>query len=217
VKVLILDTESHDLKGTLIELAWQDLFTGETYNQRFNPGCKIKSGAMAVHHIIDADVENKPLHSTVSIPDDAACIIGHKVDYDLGVLERSGIDISRFKGICTLALARKAYPEFESHSLGALMYALFDQSYARDQLKNAHSALADVKMTAQILPKIVDKLGLNRSVKELYLASEQARIPTHMSFGKHKGLPLTDLPSDYVNWLLRQDDVDPYLRKALMH
>ena len=215
MKVLILDTETHDLKGTLIELAWQDLHTGETYNKRFNPECKIKAGAMAVHHIIDADVENMPIHSTVSIPDDAAYIIGHNVDYDLGVLSRSGIDINRFKGICTLALARKAYPEFESHSLGALMYELFDQSYAREQVKNAHSALADVKMTAQILTKIVDKLGLLRSVKELYAASELARIPTHMSFGKHKGLPLKELPSDYVTWLLRQDDVDPYLRKAL--
>jgi exodeoxyribonuclease X len=36
-----------------------------------------------------------------------------------------------------------------------------------------------------------------------------------MPFGKHKGLMLADLPSDYKQWLLGQGDIDSYLRKAL--
>ncbi len=35
------------------------------------------------------------------------------------------------------------------------------------------------------------------------------------SFGKHKGMPVAELPADYRGWLLRQEDVDPYLVKAL--
>ncbi len=37
-----------------------------------------------------------------------------------------------------------------------------------------------------------------------------------MTFGKHKGMNITDIPPDYKRWLLGQQDVDPYLRKALV-
>jgi exodeoxyribonuclease X len=36
-----------------------------------------------------------------------------------------------------------------------------------------------------------------------------------MTFGKHKGVAITDIPRDYKTWLLNQDNVDAYLRKAL--
>jgi exodeoxyribonuclease X len=35
-----------------------------------------------------------------------------------------------------------------------------------------------------------------------------------MTFGKHKGTPLSEVPKDYVRWLLDQANVDPYLRQA---
>jgi exodeoxyribonuclease X len=36
-----------------------------------------------------------------------------------------------------------------------------------------------------------------------------------MSFGKHKGMAIADIPPDYKQRLLKQPDVDPYLVKAL--
>jgi len=45
--------------------------------------------------------------------------------------------------------------------------------------------------------------------------SEAARIPKKITFGKYKGSSIKDLEPSYVAWLLRQDDLDPYLRKAL--
>jgi len=36
-----------------------------------------------------------------------------------------------------------------------------------------------------------------------------------MPFGKYKGTKIKDLPADYVAWLLRQDDIDQYVLKAL--
>ena len=46
-----------------------------------------------------------------------------------------------------------------------------------------------------------------------------ARIPTHLSFGKHKGEAIADLATHsdsagYLKWLLKQDTVDPYLAEA---
>jgi exodeoxyribonuclease X len=52
-------------------------------------------------------------------------------------------------------------------------------------------------------------------MEDLYTTSEAARIPSHMTFGKHKGVAITDIPRDYKTWLLNQDNVDAYLRKAL--
>ena len=51
--------------------------------------------------------------------------------------------------------------------------------------------------------------------EELYQFSEMARIPKIITFGKHNGQPIKSLPSDYKQWLLKQNDLDPYLRKAL--
>jgi exodeoxyribonuclease X len=36
-----------------------------------------------------------------------------------------------------------------------------------------------------------------------------------MPYGKHKGTPIKDIPADYIGWLLKQSDLDPYPRKAL--
>ncbi len=47
------------------------------------------------------------------------------------------------------------------------------------------------------------------------MISEDARMPTVMSFGKHKGELIKDIPRDYKRWLLNQPDVDPYLAIAL--
>ena len=94
------------------------------------------------------------------------------------------------------------------------MLYFVDRHNAREKLKNAHSALADVENCAFILEKIVAKLGVT-TIEELWNISEQARIPSHMTFGKHKGVAIADIPRDYKTWLLNQDNVDAYLRKAL--
>ena len=52
-------------------------------------------------------------------------------------------------------------------------------------------------------------------VKNLYNFSQMARIPTHLSFGKHKGEAIAGLANHpdgagYIKWQLKQDSVDPY-------
>jgi len=45
-----------------------------------------------------------------------------------------------------------------------------------------------------------------------------SKSPTHitkMSFGKHKGTPLKDLPKAYITWLLEKAEIDEDLRFAL--
>jgi exodeoxyribonuclease X len=55
------------------------------------------------------------------------------------------------------------------------------------------------------------------SWEEMFLLSEDAKIPTHWQFGKYRGKPLRDAPKDYINWYLKLpvNETDSYLVKAL--
>ena len=106
------------------------------------------------------------------------------------------------------------WPE-DAHNLSALIYKFTNGSIkARESIRNAHNAKQDVLLTAVLLKQICKVLGV-KDLQSLYLFSEQARIPTRMPYGKHKHTLIKDIPADYVVWLLKQDDLDPYLRKAL--
>jgi len=214
-KAIIFDTETTGKnEAVLIEAAWVRLDSvspfsiSEKFNQRYNPGKAIELGALATHHILDEELVDCPPAIYFNTPISTEYIIGHNVDYDWNIIGNPNI-----KRICTLALSRRLWPELDSHSQSAMLYFV-DRHNAREKLKNAHSALADVENCAFILEKIVAKLGVT-TIEELWNISEQARIPSHMTFGKHKGVAIADIPRDYKTWLLNQDNVDAYLRKAL--
>lgn len=105
------------------------------------------------------------------------------------------------------------WPQAEAHNISALIYLISKGSTkAREMLKGAHRADADIILTANILMHIVHHLNIS-NIDALYVASEEARIPEQINFGKHRGTAIKDLPHDYVQWLLRQDELDPYLKK----
>ena len=214
-KTIIFDTEATDLKKpVLIEAAWVELESLEPYSvtnpfeQRYNPGKPISLGALATHHIMDEELVDCPPAASFTLPSDVDYVIGHNVDFDWEVIGKPDI-----KRICTLALARKVWPDLDSHNQSALLYHL-ERATAREQLRNAHSALTDVGICAAILKHLFQQLGV-KTIEALYAESEIARIPTTMPFGKHKGMLLADVPKDYKKWLLSQQDIDPFLRKAL--
>ena len=94
----------------------------------------------------------------------------------------------------------------------ALQY--LGRATAREQLRNAYSAIIDVGICAVILDHICQEPSI-KTIKNLYAESEKVRTPTTMPFGKHKGMLLADVPSGYKQRLLTQGDIDHHLRKAL--
>lgn len=224
MQAIILDTETHTLNGQPIEIAYApiDVQNGKLtldksklFDQLYSVDEPISFAAMAVHHILESDLLNKPHYSSFTLPPDTQYIIGHNIDYDIRAIEKCGVNISSIKAICTLALARRVWPDAEAHNISALIYMISKGSEkAREMIKKAHRADMDIILTANILMHIVHQLNIN-SMEELYAASEDARIPRSINFGKHRGTNIVDLPADYIQWLLRQDDLDPYLRKAL--
>lgn len=225
MQAIILDTETHTLNGLPIEIAYApieieagklSLDRSKMFDQLYSIGDeKISFAAMAVHHILEADIVDQPNFGTFTLPTETVYIIGHNIDYDIRAIQTCGVDTQHIKAICTLALARLVWPDAEAHNISALIYMITKGSEkARDMIKKAHRADMDIILTANILMHVVHQLKIN-SMEELFEISEDARIPRTINFGKHRGTQISELPADYIQWLMRQDDLDPYLRKAL--
>jgi exodeoxyribonuclease X len=186
-------------------------------NQRYKPSVPMEWGAIATHGLWPEDLENSPPSSECKMPEGFEYIAGHNIDYDWKAMGSPDV-----KRICTLALCRKLFPLEPQHTLGAMVAMLCGHDLAvRGFMRGLHDAGTDAMLTAILLRRLIEIIGERNPDKKvqdadhLWRISEWARVPTHMMFGKHKGTPLKDVPSDYKTWLLKQDDVCPYLRKAL--
>lgn len=219
-KAIIFDTETTGLnEPEIIEAAWIEPHSIDgfidheiksSFHGRFKPSKRISLSAMAVHHIMDEDLEHCKPSSSFSLPDDIDYLIGHNVDFDWNAAGKPVVN-----RICTLALSRYLWPELESHNQSAMLYFLERESARKLLRGKAHSAEDDVYNCMLILKHIVEKLGDVDSWGILWKHSEIARVPKVMPFGKHKGVPIKDIPRDYKAWLLNQPDIDLYLIKAL--
>lgn len=218
----IFDSETTGLNDhQLVEAAYlqlaaiPDLPVATEFLQRYKPGKPIELGALATSHILDEELVDCPDHTEFQLPAEIEYLIGHNVDYDWGVIGRPDT-----KRICTAALSRRLWPDADTHTQSAMIY-LHYRSEAPGLLRNAHAALDDVKNCRLLLIKILEALAaeLGRPVadwEEPWTISEDARIPTVIGFGKHRGAKFAELPADYRRWLLNQPDLDPFVRKALM-
>ena len=211
MSVYFVDTETNGQDPPeVIELAYSHWDTPQhILTERYLPRGPITWGALATHHIFWRELEGCPPSSEARLPGDAEYIIGHNVDYDWKALGCPNI-----KRICTLALFRRAQPLVDSHQLvAAYYYYLGPNPTSREVAKNAHGASADVLMLAEIFQRMVG--ALDAPIEAIWQLSEEARIPEVIAFGKHKGTPIRDLPWDYKKWMLRQDDMDPYVLEAV--
>lgn len=181
----------------------------------FNPGKPIEWGAVSSHHVIPGDLVNQPPWSQEHAAVPADCyLVGHNIDYDWDVIGRP----EPVKRICTLALSRHVAPEMDSHRLAAMIYSIYGQNEeTREKVRGAHSAINDMFMMLDVLRYIANNLEI-KTWEALWEMSELARIPKILTFGKNKGVAISEIDRHdpgYRKWMLRQQDIDPYLRKAL--
>lgn len=220
---IILDTETTGIdEPDVIELGYMGpldtpLSDASVTCLNFKPTKPITLGAMATHHIIDADLAEYPLWSGWGLPKACGYLVGHNVDFDWKV-----IGSPQVKRICTLALSRMCFPKIDSHTLSAMIYHLYPHGMARELVKGAHNAAADVGLCYRILGSLWEAVGRPDTWDKLWQISERARVPTIFSFGKYKGEPIAEIrriDRGYINWCLSGKcdlvNEDEYLRKAL--
>lgn len=214
------DTETTGLgeDAGIVEISWVE--TDENFNEvsrhysLINPEKPIQPGAMGAHGITEAMVANSP---TISEFMEEA---GYPLDVEGGVLvaHNAAFDIVHFAPwmrdpltLCTLKAARVIYPEADNHKLTTLKYYLgLDGCHDR-----AHSADEDVNVLMQLVKRMCQDAECG--LPELMHIQNIPRKIHKMSFGKHRGKALSELPKDYVNWLLtKADNIDSDLRASLL-
>lgn len=217
---IFLDTETTQKTDTpecpleVIELGWREaapLGVSASFIRRYKPKHPPALGAVAVHGILMSELEGCPPshHAPQDVPK-AQYWIGHNIDFDWKALGSPPV-----RRICTLALARSLWPDCDSHTLAAMTY--FTQGLTpvtRVRLKNAHSALHDCDLAADLLSAMEPHLKWE-SLEDLYEMSELARIPKKWTFGKFIGQPIGAADRGYASWCARQPDFDPYVIIAL--
>lgn len=215
MNLIYLDTETTDIDGDVIELAWL-ADTGESFSQRYAPQRPMALGAILVHGILPEDLLGQPPSSSVAsgLPP-CTYWIGHNIDFDWKVLGSP----ATVRRICTLAIARALLPDLDSHKLGALYLhfngvtrANFDTYQA-----NAHGAGFDVDLCKELLGNLLELGGCLKLLEDpeaLWRFSEDCRIPTKMTFGKYRGKAINEVDAGYIAWYRKQPDQDPYLLEA---
>jgi exodeoxyribonuclease X len=184
----------------------------------YDPGIPIPPAASAIHHITDDDVEGLPKFSSeIFFGDeensDVDFYAAHNAEFDGAFLKPVPKPL-----VCTMRLAQKLYPEFESHSNQFLRYRL-GLKPPIDRHAACHRALPDALVTATLLihelNEVLTSVDIdvresvpNNTVEELVAWIERPMILHRIRFGKHgpkdgkPGMLWSEVPKDYLRWMV---------------
>lgn len=213
---LIIDTETDQgANPRPVQVATIDLTTGQQWMAYFNSGRPISPVTTQIHGITDDDVAGLDAFdlSNFNVPE---YLIGHNVNFDWRVIGRPEVKL-----ICTVRLARLAFPEWSSYKQSRCIEQLFNLQNRGGDIthftQQAHDALGDVKMCYEIYKACCEKLGINyHNYAAAHLLCQKARATrgksstgntsdqpmSVMPFGKYRGQPVAQLPKPYVKWIL---------------
>lgn len=201
---IFYDTETTGIRpetDRVIELAAYDPLYDTVFEVLINPGIPIPKEASVIHHISDEMVAHAPpiqevLPRFIDFCHGEVVLVAHNNDgFDLHFMrqefKRSGLDFPSWRFFDTLKWARRFRPDLPRHTLQFLreVYGF--------EANNAHRALDDVR----VLDKIYQAMTEDLSIEMAYALLNEKREIQFMPFGKHKGAPLKDVPSSYVQWL----------------
>ena len=204
----ILDTETASLQGGVVELALlhidTDLNVVGEFHSMVNPERPIEPGAFAVHGISDADVADAPTLAQIPALGAVTHAIAHNLTFDSRMLKGH---LKAEASLCTLSLSRQYLKGAANHKLENLKreLGLPDQK--------SHSALGDVYTTLDLLRHLLPLTGV--PLDTLFKRAAQPKLIHRMTFGKHKGLLISQVPADYRSWLLGQENLDKDLKYTL--
>jgi len=130
------------------------------------------------------------------------------------MLNREGLFSTRV--ICTLKLARYLDKSgvIPQYNLQYLCYFLELNVEAK-----AHDALGDITVLEALFNRIYARFesdGVDDIENEMIRISQSPILLPRMPFGKHKGCLFSEIPPDYLSWLLGTD-LDEDLKYTVQH
>lgn len=208
-------TDKDPLTAHPVECA---LFTEAGHQDCFfiKPPIGIPPETSAIHHIIDADVDNAEdweagqLHINATIANmlkyaeaDTALLIAHNAKYEQTILRNTKIEAPH-AWVCTYKVSMVEYPDAPTHSNEGLRYWLGLGERGRSVKQATHSALHDCKITMLLYQEMLN----HKSLEDMILITKQPVQYSKMPFGKHRGEPMNQVPSSYLQWMIKQGDME---------
>jgi len=215
-RLLFLDTETtgNEAKDYLCQIAYS--IDGVRKSALFKPQVPIGIESMAMHHITNKMVADKPAFKfsfeydelKKFLHDENVILVAHNALFDIDMLQKEGLAVPRF--ICTLRMARHLDPEekIDSYRLQYLRYLLEIEVEAE-----AHDALGDVLVLEKLFERLYKKMTDHTHGNEELALVEMMDISSHpvliktFKFGKHNGKKVEEvvkIDRGYLEWLLAQ-------------
>ena len=228
MNLLFLDTETTGIKDArLAQVAYIHAPSGVEFTGMFKPPIPIEDGAAAVTGITNEMVAScEPWEGSSaflevdSLLKGGAVLVAHNAKFDIGVLKRSGLEVSAY--ICTMKIARHLRPMAVNHKLESL-FAELELELPEGREAKAHDALGDILMMRALLRHFVlEHVYQNPSASvgstiQYFIDFCNNPLLKTMPFGKHKGRPMAQLPKDYVMWLREKPEMDDEVIFSLNH
>lgn len=205
-------TPSEEEKHDICEIGWSDVLIvdGEVrdpllpQSMLINPNRPMPIEALAVHHIRDADLVGAEalfvgLRALQAGMGQTSVYVAHNADF-----ERNFFSGGEVPWICTLKAAYRIWPDAPKHSNQVLRYFL-GLDLPAEHAMPPHRAGPDAYVTAWILATMLRE-GANPD-ELIHWSSGPALLPK-IGFGKHRGSKWEDVPTDYLEWIIKQTDMD---------
>lgn len=218
----VVDTETTGTgpDDTPVEVALVRLSDGARFTSLVNPGRPVPPESSAIHGITDEDITAARAPHLAELECNMrdfvgdAFLVAHNAEFDRGMLPFFGWH----QWLCTMRLAKHAYPEAPNFKNATLRYWRKLKVNAPDGLQT-HRALYDALVTVALFldlrQECAARFGAISGVQLLEVIRRPALVRT-MPFGKHFGEPLQQVPSGYLRWLLEKcDNVDDDLRYSV--
>lgn len=162
--VLILDTETTDLYGEIIELAMINPKGETVFNRRFKPVEPVSAGAQAVHGISTEMLANEPTFAEC-VPD----VLGLLANAGLVLIYNAAFDLARLRQTCQLYGVEmpviKVDCIMEQYAAFCGQWSEYHGSYRWQPLGGGHDALSDCKAALATLHEMADAETMQRSLQ----------------------------------------------------
>ena len=215
LRVIDLETTGIEPPAEIIEFGRADVIAEagvcrieQPMARLYRPLKGIPPETMAVHHITEADFDEKtlvctPYHLRQEVwggeaPD---ILVAHNCAFERQFVTEAVTD--RLPWICTLKVALHIWPDAPKHSNQVLRYwrgIVLDHVHAMPP----HRAGPDAWVTAHLLAEFLQIASIGQMIA---WTNEPRRLPV-VPFGKHRGAKWSEAPIDYLQWMARQPDLD---------
>lgn len=214
--LVIFDTETTRLNdAAIVEIACHITIDNQAFSfeERCMPRHPIEPGAEAIHGISNADVADcRP--DTVVIAEwweellemQRSCgqqmvLAGHNTDFDIRAIRQYVKVPGNMPIFDTWPISKDLFKGFENYKLGTVHTSLGLDT----NMYNQHEAMSDVLICKDIIELVCKRL--NRSYLDIALEYSKPKMLPKCTIGKHKGATWDKIPTNYLQWMVGQDDM----------